>query len=83
VGGQFDSVVHGVTGVHVPPRDPAALAAALRELLDHPERRAMLGANGRERAQRYSFDRIAAATREVYAEVARAPLARRQEGRSA
>jgi glycosyltransferase involved in cell wall biosynthesis len=83
VGGQIDSVVHGVTGVHVPPRDPAALAAALRELLDHPERRAMLGANGRERAQRYSFDRIAAATREVYAEVARAPLARRQEGRSA
>jgi D-inositol-3-phosphate glycosyltransferase len=83
VGGQIDSVVHGVTGVHVPPRDPAALAAALRELLDHPERRAMLGANGRKRAQRYSFDRIAAATREVYTEVARAPRAHRHEGRSA
>ena len=40
VGGQIDSVVDGVTGVHVPPRDPAALAAALRDLLDHPERRA-------------------------------------------
>jgi len=84
VGGQIDSVVHGVTGVHVPPRDPAALTAALRELLDHPERRAMLGANGRERARRrFSFDRIAAATREVYADVARAPRARRREGRSA
>ena len=29
VGGQIDSVVHGSTGVHVPPRDPAALAQAL------------------------------------------------------
>jgi glycosyltransferase involved in cell wall biosynthesis len=83
VGGQIDSVVHGVTGVHVPPRDPAALAGALRGLLEHPERRAMLGANGRERAQRYSFDRIATATREVYAEVAAAPQARRRQGRSA
>jgi D-inositol-3-phosphate glycosyltransferase len=83
VGGQIDSVVHGVTGVHVPPRDPAALAGALRELLDDPERRVILGANGRARAQRYSFDRIAAATREVYAEVARAPRARRSQGRSA
>jgi D-inositol-3-phosphate glycosyltransferase len=71
VGGQIDSVVHGETGVHVPPRDPAALALALRELLDDPERRAALGANGRERArQRYAFDRIAAATREVYADLA-------------
>jgi D-inositol-3-phosphate glycosyltransferase len=71
VGGQIDSVVHGETGVHVPPRDPAALALALRELLDDPERRAALGANGRERArQRYAFDRIAAATRDVYADLA-------------
>ena len=71
VGGQIDSVEHGETGVHVPPRDPAALALALRELLDDPERRAALGAKGRERArQRYAFDRIAAATREVYADVA-------------
>jgi D-inositol-3-phosphate glycosyltransferase len=71
VGGQIDSVVHGETGVHVPPRDPAALALALRELLDDPERRVGLGAKGRERArQRYAFDRIAAATREVYADVA-------------
>jgi D-inositol-3-phosphate glycosyltransferase len=88
VGGQIDSVVHGVTGLHVPPRDPGALAAALRELLDRPERRAFLGANGRSRASdRYAFDRIAAATREVYAEVVAEPLERRfahrAEGRSA
>ena len=70
VGGQIDSVVHGVTGVHVPPREPRALAAVLRELLDDPARRAELGRQGRLRAQRlYDFDRIAAATCEVYDEV--------------
>jgi D-inositol-3-phosphate glycosyltransferase len=71
VGGQIDSVVHGVTGMHVPPRDPAALAATLRELLDDPQRRAQLGRAGRARARRqFDFDRIAAATRAVYDELA-------------
>jgi glycosyltransferase involved in cell wall biosynthesis len=71
VGGQIDSVVNGVTGVHVPPRDPATLAAALHALLADGERRAALGREGRRRARRlYDFDRIAAATREVYEEVA-------------
>jgi D-inositol-3-phosphate glycosyltransferase len=71
VGGQIDSVVHGVTGLHVPPRDPEALAAALRELLPDADRRAELGAAGIRRARRlYDFDRIAAATHAVYASVA-------------
>jgi D-inositol-3-phosphate glycosyltransferase len=70
VGGQIDTVVHGVTGVHVPPREPAALAAALRDLLDHPEHRRDLGAAGVQRArERFAHDRVAAATREVYGEV--------------
>jgi glycosyltransferase involved in cell wall biosynthesis len=76
VGGQVDSVLHGVTGVHVPPRDPAALAAAVRALLDDPGRRAVLGAAGVRRArQLYAFDRIAATTRAVYADVAAAQVA--------
>jgi D-inositol-3-phosphate glycosyltransferase len=71
VGGQIDSVVHGVTGVHVPPRDPATLASALRALLADGERRAALGREGRRRARRlFDFDRIAAATREVYEDIA-------------
>jgi D-inositol-3-phosphate glycosyltransferase len=79
VGGQIDSVVDGVTGLHVPPRDPEALAEALRALLDHPELRAALGAAGRRRAtERFAFDRIAAATREVYAAVARPDAAARR-----
>jgi glycosyltransferase involved in cell wall biosynthesis len=71
VGGQIDSVVHGETGLHVPPRDPAALAAALRSLLAEPARARELGRAGVRRARRlYGFDRIGAATRDVYAEVA-------------
>jgi glycosyltransferase involved in cell wall biosynthesis len=74
VGGQIDSVVHDVTGLHVPPRDPSALAAAVGDLLDHPERRAEMGRAGARRArERFDFDRIAAATAAVYEDVARRP----------
>ena len=52
VGGLPDTVVDGVTGVHVPPRDPAALAAAVRALLADPLRRAAFGAAGARRAAR-------------------------------
>jgi glycosyltransferase involved in cell wall biosynthesis len=71
VGGQIDSVVHGVTGVHVPPRDPEALAAALRALLADPARAAALGEAGVRRVRRrYGFDRIATATARVYQQLA-------------
>jgi glycosyltransferase involved in cell wall biosynthesis len=40
---------HGVTGLLVPPRDVAALRAAVGGLLASPERRAALGAAGRRR----------------------------------
>jgi glycosyltransferase involved in cell wall biosynthesis len=83
VGGQIDSVVDGVTGVHVPPRDPDALAAALRALLDRPERRAELGAAGAERARaRFAHERVAAATRDVYRELLRRPAAVPAAGRA-
>jgi D-inositol-3-phosphate glycosyltransferase len=80
VGGQIDSVVHEVTGLHVPPRDPAALASALATLLAAPSRRAAYGRAGRTRAeQRFGFDRIAAATLAVYARVASLRQRRRAE----
>ncbi len=82
VGGQIDSVVHGGTGLHVPPRDPKALAAALRSLLADPERARELGRAGVRRARRlYDFDRIGATTRDVYAELlARGAHRRHAEG---
>jgi len=41
----------GVTGRVVPPQDPAALAAALRELVDNPEKRRVMGQAGRLRVE--------------------------------
>ena len=38
----------GVTGILVPPQDPAALACALVQILDHPERARAIGAKARE-----------------------------------
>jgi D-inositol-3-phosphate glycosyltransferase len=66
VGGMIDTVVDGVTGVHVPARDPGRLAAALRTLLADPARCRRLGAAGARRAaERYTWDRVADATLDV------------------
>ena len=70
VGGLIDTVVDGVTGLHVPPRDPDRVAEALACLADDPERRRALGRAGSERARsRYGWGRVASATLEVYASV--------------
>ena len=67
VGGLVDTVINGVTGVHVPPRDVDALAATLRELLADPARRAALGQAGRQRARRrYDWSTIAQETVRAY-----------------
>jgi glycosyltransferase involved in cell wall biosynthesis len=50
VGGLPEVVEEGVTGLLVPPRDPAALAAAVKQLLDDQPMRERLGIAGRNRA---------------------------------
>ena len=50
VGGLIDTVVEDATGLHVPPRDESAVAAAVGALLDDTERREAYGRAGRERA---------------------------------
>jgi glycosyltransferase involved in cell wall biosynthesis len=71
VGGLQDSVVDGVTGDLVPPRDPATLGAALAALLADDERRAAYGAAGMRRARaRYRWSRVVADTESVYRQVA-------------
>lgn len=52
VGGIPELVVDGETGRLVPPRDPQALAAALRRLLDDAPGRRRMGQAARERAVR-------------------------------
>jgi len=70
VGGLVDTVVHGVTGEHVPPRQPEALAGTLRALLADPVRRQTYGVAGRDRAtSRYTWDRVAMDTQRVYQQV--------------
>ncbi|MBN1921071.1 MAG: glycosyltransferase [Anaerolineae bacterium] len=44
-------VQDGVTGRVVPPQDPTALAGALRELVDDPEKRRVMGQAGRLRVE--------------------------------
>ncbi len=59
-------VAEGETGLLVPPRDPAALAAALSSLLADPERARRLGAAGRARAaERLGWDRTVGRILEV------------------
>ena len=72
VGGMIDTVVDGVTGVHVAPRDPERLAAVLSSLLADSDRRIAFGRAGVERTRRlYDWRRIAAATLDVYERMAR------------
>jgi glycosyltransferase involved in cell wall biosynthesis/phosphoheptose isomerase len=78
VGGMIDTVVDGVTGHHVPPRDPQRLAAVLRELLADPELRRRQGRAGvRRTRQLYDWDRVALSTLDVYEEL----VAHRGRGR--
>jgi len=57
----------GVDGVIVPPKDVAALAAALRRLLASPEDRLAMGASGRARAvERHDLAVLAATLVDIY-----------------
>ena len=67
VGGLRDTVVDERTGLHVPPRDPEATAAALARLLADQGLCQTLGRAGQQRARsRYSWDRVAAETEKAY-----------------
>jgi glycosyltransferase involved in cell wall biosynthesis len=71
VGGLIDTVVDGVTGLHVPPRSPERIAEALRQLVDDDSLRQPLGEAGAARArERYGWELVAARTLEAYHAVA-------------
>jgi alpha-maltose-1-phosphate synthase len=70
VGGIPEVVDGGVTGLLVPPGDPASLADALNLLLRDPGRAEAMGLAGRERAvTEFSWETVAAQTAALYAEL--------------
>ncbi|WP_322486974.1 glycosyltransferase family 4 protein [Chloroflexus sp.] len=75
-GGFPEVVAEGQTGLLVPPRDPAALAAAVNELLADPGRRAAMAAAAPAWAAQFAWpavvDRIEAVYRAVVGETVRA-----------
>lgn len=67
VGGIPEIIEHGVNGLLVPPGDPQALAAAIQELIDDPERAKRLGEAARRTAfERFSAEAMAAAYMDLY-----------------
>jgi D-inositol-3-phosphate glycosyltransferase len=67
VGGIKHSVVDGVTGYHVPPRDPEALARRLELLRDEPALAEALGLAGARRVrEHFTWEQVSTALVEVY-----------------
>lgn len=68
--GTDEAVLDGVTGRLAPPGDDRALAAAVSDVLDNPERAAALGAAGRQRwLETFSATRMVQETAVVYEEI--------------
>jgi D-inositol-3-phosphate glycosyltransferase len=75
VGGLQDTVVDGVTGRLVPPRDPGPLAAALADLLADAQQRAAYGRAARARVENhYTWTSVAERVADRYSEAVAAAL---------
>ena len=71
VGGMLDAIEDGVTGLLVPPRDPAALRAALERLLADEGLRTSLGSAAREQARTsFMWGRATEAMVSIYGDLA-------------
>jgi glycosyltransferase involved in cell wall biosynthesis len=69
VGGTADLVRHGVNGLLVAPRDPAALATAISQILTDPVAAARMSAAARHTAAAYAWPGLARQVLEVYQQV--------------
>ena len=81
VGGVAESL-DATHAVLVPPRDPVALADALQDLIEHPDRRAELAAGARAAADRFDISRATETVTATYESVTR-PAPRPPSGRDA
>jgi glycosyltransferase involved in cell wall biosynthesis len=69
-GGNRELVVDGEVGLVVPPRDPAAMAAALMRLIENPELRNRLGAAARRRVvEHFSTEKRIDRLEELYRKI--------------
>jgi colanic acid/amylovoran biosynthesis glycosyltransferase len=67
VGGITEVVLHEQTGILVPTHDPVRLAAAIRSLIEHPDRVRQMGVAARELIRReYSEERTIGALRDLF-----------------
>jgi glycosyltransferase involved in cell wall biosynthesis len=70
VDGIPEEVLHGRTGLLVPPDDPDALAEAVRTLLRDPARRDRMGEEGRTTAtEQFSLEKMVKSYESLYAEL--------------
>jgi L-malate glycosyltransferase len=70
VGGNPEVVQDGVTGLLIPPRDPAALAQAICRLLEDPQLARRFGAAGQQRVSaHFSIEQMVSKTERLYVEL--------------
>ena len=63
--GSDEAIQNGENGLLVPVGDQAALARAMREMMEDPDRRAALGHAAKASAERYRVENVIAEWREV------------------
>jgi glycosyltransferase involved in cell wall biosynthesis/GT2 family glycosyltransferase len=68
-GGIPEVAPHGETGLLVPPADSRALANAICDILENPERAQAFGEAGRRRATQFTFERMMGGYERVYQKV--------------
>lgn len=66
VDGIPDVIQHGETGILVTPGDPRALASAIDDLLDDPQRAGSLAGRARTAARRYDWNVLAGSVHDIY-----------------
>jgi glycosyltransferase involved in cell wall biosynthesis len=81
VGGNAEAVVHGETGLIVPPRDPVTLAQAILELAGDAQSRHALGKAGLDRVKsHFTIDRCVSDYDRLYQGLLRGKLPAQLEG---
>jgi phosphatidylinositol alpha-mannosyltransferase len=62
-------ITNGIEGILVPPKNDKKLAQALLKLINNPKLRAKMGKNGLEKAQQYSWEKVARQVLDTYTKV--------------